>query len=54
MTVEIRETCPCGAEFYVRDTVVFGNTASDRYDDFLEAHEDCRKIRKEEDEKDKE
>ena len=42
MTIEIKETCCCGAEFYVKDSVVIGNSASDRYKNFLKAHEICR------------
>jgi len=42
MTVEIKEKCCCGSEFYVKDTVVFGNTAAERYKQFLNAHLVCR------------
>ena len=42
MAVEIKETCCCGAEFYVKDGTVFGNTASYRYKEFLAAHKICR------------
>ena len=42
MAIEIKETCCCGAEFYVKDSVVFGNSCQNRYKDFLEAHKICR------------
>lgn len=42
MAVEIKETCCCGAEFYVKDGTVFGNSAVDRYREFLTAHKICR------------
>ena len=42
MAVEIKETCSCGAEFYVKDSFVFGNSAVDRYREFLMAHKICR------------
>ncbi len=42
MTVEIKETCSCGAEFYVKDGTKFGNSATFRYKEFLEAHKICR------------
>ena len=42
MAVEIKEKCCCGADFYVRDSTVFGNTSSDRYKEFLAAHKICR------------
>jgi hypothetical protein len=42
MAVEIKETCSCGAEFYIKDTVIFGNSAMDRYREFLAAHKVCR------------
>jgi hypothetical protein len=41
-TVRIKEKCCCGAEFSVEDTATFGNSAMDRYKDFLEAHTICR------------
>jgi hypothetical protein len=44
MTIEIKEKCCCGAEFYVKDTVVFGNSADYRYREFLEAHKICREM----------
>ena len=44
MSIEIKETCLCGAEFYVKDTSEYGSTAKYRYQEFLEAHEICRKI----------
>ena len=42
MTIEIKESCSCGAKFYVEDSAKYGNTASDRYHDFLKAHKICR------------
>jgi hypothetical protein len=42
MAIEIKETCSCGAEFYVKDGWVFNNTAEYRYRDFLAAHKICR------------
>ena len=44
MTVEIKETCCCGAKFFVKDNRKYGNTAEYRYKNFLEAHKICRKI----------
>lgn len=40
--MEIKETCRCGAEFYVKDHTVFGNECKWRYKEFLEAHKICR------------
>jgi hypothetical protein len=42
MAIEIKETCSCGAEFYVKDGWPLGNTAVYRYRDFLKAHKICR------------
>ena len=42
MAVIIQESCSCGADFYVKDGTVFGNSAMDRYRDFLKAHKICR------------
>lgn len=42
MAIEIKETCCCGAEFYVKDDWVLGNTSKERYHDFLKAHKICR------------
>ena len=41
-TVEIIETCCCGASFHVRDESKYGNSVAHRYKDFLEAHKVCR------------
>ena len=41
-TVEIIETCCCGASFHVRDGSKYGNSAADRYSQFLQAHKVCR------------
>lgn len=38
----IKESCCCGAVFYVKDHVVFGNSVADRYREFLDAHKICR------------
>jgi len=43
MSVEIRETCSCGAEFFVKGDYDFAVAC--RYEQFLKAHEVCRKIR---------
>lgn len=42
MAIEIKEKCCCGAEFYIKDSVVFGNCAEKQYNDFVKQHSICR------------